>query len=126
MFEIIFYEDKRENSEVEDYIRKLHSEKDTSKDISIKFNKIIEYLGYLEKDGLRIGEPFIKHVEGEIWELRPIKDRFMLAYVKDNRFILLTHFVKQTQKTPPKEIRKAKAKLTEFLERSQKNYEEYR
>jgi phage-related protein len=38
-------------------------------------------------------------------------------YWKDNKFVLLHHFVKKTQKTPPREIEKARAELKDFLER---------
>lgn len=41
-------------------------------------------------------------------ELRPDKHRVMFFQVKNGRFILLSHFRKDTQKTPLKEIRKAK------------------
>ena len=46
-----------------------------------------------------IGEPFIKHLEGDIWELRPLRDRILFAAWLDDGFILLHHFVKKTQKT---------------------------
>jgi len=33
----------------------------------------------LKNRGTMIGEPFIKHLEGEIWELRPLRDRILFA-----------------------------------------------
>ena len=42
------------------------------------------------------------------WELRPLRDRILFAYVKDNTFLLLTYFIKKTQKTPAREIERAK------------------
>ncbi len=42
----------------------------------------------LEELGTRVGEPVTKHLDGEIWELRPLKNRFLYAYYKDNKFII--------------------------------------
>ncbi len=36
-------------------------------------------------------------------------------------FILLSHFIKKTQKTPKREIEKAKRLMNDYLERSKKN-----
>ena len=56
------------------------------------------YLDILEEMGTRVGEPVTKHLDGEIWELRPLKNRFLYAYYKDNKFIILHHFVKKHRK----------------------------
>ena len=57
-------------------------------------------------------------IEDDIWELRPMRDRILFAYWKDNKFLLLHHFVKKTQKTPQREIDQAKRNMADFLERS--------
>ena len=37
-----------------------------------------------------IGEPFIKHLEGEIWELRPLRDRILFAaWLDDSLFCFI-------------------------------------
>lgn len=41
----------------------------------------------------------------------------IVAYFKENRFVILHHFVKKTKKTPKKEIERAKKNLCDFLER---------
>lgn len=43
---------------------------------------------------------------------------YIFFYWKDNKFILLHHFVKKTQKTPQREIEQAAKNLKDFLERS--------
>lgn len=65
---------------------------------------------------LQIG--YVKHLDGEIWELRPIRDRILFAGVVGGRYVLLHQFMKQTQKTPTREIEKAKRELADFRERS--------
>lgn len=119
MYEIVFYEDKNGKSEIVDYIKDLNAKVATSKECRINFNKIVAYLDMLEELGTRVGEPVTKHLDGEIWELRPLKNRFLYAYYKDNRFVILHHFVKKTQKTPKHEIEQAKRNLKDYLERNE-------
>ena len=115
MYEIEFYEDKDGKSEIADFIKTLNVKAATSKECRINFNKIVAYMDMLEELGTRIGEPVTKHLDGEIWELRPLKNRFLYAYYKDNKFIILHHFIKKTQKTPKREIEHAKRNLQDYL-----------
>lgn len=114
MYEIIFYRNKKGNSEIEEYIEFLANNRDRSKDCKIKFVKIITYLDLLSEKGLQLGQPYIKHLKDNIWELRPLKDRILFAYLEKNKFILLHYFMKQTQKTPANEIEKAERNLKEY------------
>ena len=36
----------------------------------------------LIENGLALGIPYVKHLEGEIWELRPLRNRFCLPTLK--------------------------------------------
>lgn len=120
MYNVIFYEDRRGRSEVKEYLTKLHKKKD--KESKIKLSKITAYLNMLTKRGCDIGEPYIKHLEDEIWELRPLRDKILFAYFDNNEFILLSVFMKKTQKTPKSEIQKAKRNLKNYMDR-RKEYE---
>ena len=119
MYDIEIYESKNGISEVKEYIKKLQNQR--SKNAKIKFRKIIAYIRLLKENGLNLGEPYIKRIDADIWELRPIRDRILFAYYSNNKFILLTVFMKQTQKTPRKEIDKAKRYLDDYISRSDKN-----
>lgn len=118
MYEIEFYEDRNGRSEIVNFIRELNDKAATSKESRINFNKVVAYLDMLEELGTRVGEPVTKHLDGEIWELRPLRNRLLYAYYKDNIFIILHHFVKKTQKTPKREIEQAKRNLQDHLERN--------
>ena len=111
MYQIVFYKDEKGISEVEEYIKELRTKKENNKDNRIKYEKIDIYLNLLTKYGLKLGEPYIKHLEKELWELRPLKDRIILANLEKNRIILLTHFIKNTRKTPRREIKRAERLL---------------
>ena len=115
MYEIIFYKDRRGKEPALDYINWLARR--TDKDSRIKLHKIQEYINVLRAYGTQAGEPYLKHLDGDIWELRPIRGRVLFAAWTDDGFILLHHFVKKTQKTPPQEIEQAKRELEDFKER---------
>ena len=119
MHEIIFYHDKNGYKPVNAYIDELSAKKD--KDSRIKYNKILEYIRILKEYGNTIGEPYMKHLDGDIWELRPLRDRIFFAAWIDDAFILLHHFMKKTQKTPKAEIEKAKRELKDFKRRELNN-----
>ena len=115
MHTIYFYKDKNGNESVLDYMRELAGKK--SKDSRIKLNKLNDYIELLSQHGTRTGESYIKHLEDEIWELRPLRDRILFVAWLDGSFVLLHHFVKKTQKTPRREIEKAKRELKDIKER---------
>ena len=119
MFDIIFYDDKDGHSEVEEFIKDLRERSLTNKDARINFNKVVAYLDILEEMGTRVGEPVTKHLDGEIWELRPLSNRILYAFYKDETFLLLHHFRKKSQKTPSSEIEKAKRELEDYRRRHQ-------
>ena len=65
-------------------------------------------------------EPYAKHLSGKLWELR-LKGRDGIArsiYVtaSGQRVIVLRTFVKKTQKTPPRELEIAAARMKEIRE----------
>ena len=115
MHKIYFYKDKRGNCPVEEYFDVLINKKD--KDSRIKLNKIRDYIKALSEYGTSIGEPYIKHLDGEIWELRPIRDRILFAAWYNGSYILLHSFTKKTQKTPKREIEQAKREFEDIKER---------
>lgn len=120
MYNIYFYKDKNGNEPVAEYIMGLSDKKD--KDSRIKLNKIRDYIKVLSEYGIKAGEPYLKHLDGDIWELRPLRDRILFVGWKNGSFVLLHQFMKKNQKTPKREIEKAKRELSDLIERGM-NYE---
>ena len=118
MFEIQFYKDTNGKSEIIDYLDELKIKAQTSKDAKINREKILTYLMALAEYGTRIGNPIVKHIDGSIWELRPLRNRIFFFYWKDSKFVLIHYYIKKSQKTPTKEIDKARKNLKDFLERN--------
>lgn len=108
MHNVYFYSDKNGNEPVAEYIAKLARK--NNKDSRIKLNKIRDYISILSEHGTQAGEPFIKHLDGEIWELRPLRDRILFVAWVNGSYVLLHQFMKKTQKTPAREIKKSEAR----------------
>lgn len=78
-YDVVFYEDDNGCQPVVEYMRLLQGE--NSKDARIKLTKIRDYVKLLKMNGPRLVEPYSKHLEGEIYELRPASNR--IYYMRD-------------------------------------------
>ncbi|MBQ6646617.1 MAG: type II toxin-antitoxin system RelE/ParE family toxin [Clostridia bacterium] len=119
MHRIILYSDSHGREPVTEYIEEL--EKQKTKDSRIRLTKIRAYIQALAINGLPLTVNLCKHIDGEIWELRPTKDRILFAGWVEGAFVLLHSFEKQTQKTPKQEIERAKREFEDFKERWKEN-----
>ncbi len=115
MHKVRFYQDRNGKEPVFDYLKELACKKD--KDSRIKLSKINDYIEALSVYGTQIGEPYIKHLDGAIWELRPLRDRIFFVAWHNGDYVLLHVFMKKTQKTPKREIEKAKRELADMIDR---------
>lgn len=116
MYSVKFYKDKDGNEPVKEFLRELGEK--TDKNSRVNFNKIRDYIKVLGMYGTRAGEPFVKHLSGDIWELRPLRNRILFFGYDGRQFILLSHFIKKTQKTPQREIEAAEKLMKDYIERS--------
>ncbi len=117
MHEIIFYKNTKGRQPVLEYMQELSE--NTGKDSRIKLNKVNDYIQALSVYGTEeLSENYVKHLDGDIWELRPLRDRILFAGVVDGKYVLLHQFMKKTKKTSAREIKKAKNELKDFKERS--------
>lgn len=117
MYEVIFYKDKNGKEPIKEYLFVLKKQAKTSKHAQIHIEKILIYIKALQDYGIKIGSPTIKHIDNKLWELRPLSNRIFFFYWQNNTFVLLHHFIKKSQKTPKREINKAKQNLKTFLDR---------
>ena len=118
MYKVIFYRKSNGETPVLDYMRSLNA--GGGKDNWVQYNKIAQYIKVLEEKGTLAGEPFMKRLDGAIWELRPLRNRILFVAIAGGKFVLLHSFIKRTEKTPKREIEQAKQELKDYLERSVK------
>ena len=115
MYEVIFYTDVHGVSPVKELILDLDARAPSNKDARVQLKQIYFQLNLLEEIGTYSSEDITKHLQEGIWELRPGKNRILFALWKENKFIVLSHFRKKGQKTPVKEIEKAKRNLEDWI-----------
>ena len=117
MYNIIFYSTADGTSELRDFLINLRKKSLTNKDARIQHKQIAQYIQLLEDHGTYLGENITKHIEEDIWELRPGNNRVLFFFHKDDTYVLLHLFRKRTQKTPRSEIEKAKRERNDWLTR---------
>ena len=105
-YKVKFYQDNKGNIPVIEYLEKVGKREKA---------KILKYIEFLRMNNGYLDEPYSKHIKGKIRELRvdfsKNKHRiFYFTFIKKT-IILLHAFLKKTQKTPIKEIKKAKIHL---------------
>lgn len=118
MYTVEFYEDKNGISEVRNYFVKLTEDAKTNKNARINKSKIFSCVKALEEFGTRVGKPIVKHIDGDLWELRPLNNRIFFFYWKDNKFVLVHYYLKKSKKAPKKEIKKAVHNMKDWIERN--------
>ena len=115
MFEIIYHKLANGDKPVKLFIDKLDSKLKVKMMFSVK---LLKELGY------KLREPYSKHLEDGIFELR-VKagnniSRVLYFFYVGNKIILTHGFIKKTQKTPREEIERAKAYRKEFYKQEGK------
>ena len=117
-FEVIFFKKKDGTFPAEEFINSLDNKIST---------KIYRTLEMLEKNGPELREPYSKHLEEGIFEIRirlATDLARILYFFYIGKKIVATHgFTKKTRKTPPDEIEKAKACRKEFLDKEARKNE---
>ncbi len=110
-WEIDFYEDEKGNTPVQDFILSLPAK---------EMAKATWIIDLLEKTGINLGQPYVKHIEGQLWELRPQQNR-ILYFLYDKIFVILHGFKKKTDKLPLREKEIAIKRMKDYIERREKD-----
>lgn len=76
--------------------------------------KIARYVQLLGQFGLDLGAPYVRHVQGKLWELRPDAYRALYFATAGRRFVVVRAFRKTTQQTPPREIGTGERRMNEY------------
>lgn len=120
MYNIEFYEKSDGTSELWYFMEDLRQRAQTNKDARIQLKQIRLYIQLLADNGTHLPSNITKHIENDIWELRPGNNRILYFYFDNKKFVLLHQFRKKTQKTPKSEIEKAAREVADYKERNEK------
>ena len=119
MYNVQFYETQDGKSQIWEFLEDLRIKAATSKDARIQHKQASLYIELLQQNGTHLNENITKHLEDGIWELRPGNNRVFYFFFQDSTFVLLHQFRKKTQKTPKREIEKAKRERDDYLFRKE-------
>ena len=90
MYRIEFYENANCESELWNFLEKLRKQSKTNKDARIQYKQIIFYIELLQNNGTKLNENITKHLDEDIWELRPGNNRIFISLLK---MILLSYCI---------------------------------
>lgn len=114
-FTVIAYEKENGEVPVEDFLNSL--------DVKMRA-KMFGMIGLLQEKGNQLREPYSKHLDDGIFELRckvgSNITRVLYFFYYEGQMILTNGFVKKTQKTPLGEIELAKQRRSDYIERMNK------
>lgn len=114
-YSVEYYEKEDGSKPAEEFI--------LSQDVKMRA-KIFAMLELLEEKGPALREPYSKHLDDGIFEIRAKQGsditRVLYFFVIGKKAILTNGFVKKTAKTPPSEIKKAKLYRDDHLRRKEK------
>ena len=117
-FEAEFYEKSNGDIPVEEFLCNLN--------VKLRV-KMVGLISILEEKGNLLREPYSKHLEDGIFELRGKVGtdivRVLYFFYYEGKIVFTNGFVKKTQKTPKNEIEIARKYRNEFLNREGKWYD---
>lgn len=116
IFQLIVYEKINGEVPVEEFLDSIDSKMRA---------KIYGLMEILQEKGNMLREPYSKHLDDGIYELRckigSNITRVLYFFYYDGKIVMTNGFVKKTQKTPKKEIKLAKERRKDFIERMMRN-----
>lgn len=119
MYGIEFYETEDGKCPIWDFLEALRLKAPTNKDARIQHKQASLYIELLQQNGTHMNAEITKHLDDGIWELRPGNNRVSYFFYQNNTYVLLHQFRKKSQKTPKREIEKAKTERNDYLRRKE-------
>mgnify|MGYP002555820832 FL=1 len=119
MYEIEFYETEDGKCPIWDFLEALPLKAPTNKDARIQHKQASLYIELLQQNGTHMNAEITKHLDDGIWELRPGNNRVFYFFYQNDTYVLLHQFRKKSQKTPKREIEKAKTERNDYLRRKE-------
>ena len=118
MFAIEFYEDVHGYCEIHEFLSGLREAAPSNSNARIQHNQAMHCIGLLREVGSqKLPENIAKYIDDGIWELRPGNNRIFYFYYGNGTYILLHHYLKKSQKAPPRELKRAKREMDDYIAR---------
>ncbi len=112
MFQLLFYETEDGKQPVLEFLGSLDNRMAA---------KLIGLMEILEEKGPELRMPYSRHLDDGIFELRCVFGnnitRTLFFFYVGKKIVVTNGFIKKTQKTPAKEIKLAKTRRSDWIER---------
>lgn len=112
MWEVEYYETRKGERPTQEFIDNLDTRSKA---------KIARTIDLLERFGIDLGMPHVKHIKEELWEvrIRVGTNQYRIIYFLfiGKVFILLHGFAKKSGRIPERELRIARSRRDDFLSR---------
>ena len=79
--------------------------------------RIVRTIGLLEEFGLSLSGSYVKHIRGEIWELRATRFRVLYFTFTGRKLVMLRAFMKKSRTTPKSEIAIPERRMNDYTSR---------
>ena len=109
-FDIRFFQTASGRVPVQEYLDTLAT---TNKDSYIT---VLTYIKMLAKQGSMLGFPYVRKMQGNVWELRPKSERVLYCCIEGNTIYLLHAFSKKSNKTPANELKTALQRYKQLIQ----------
>ena len=96
-YKIIFYEKENHETPTLDFLEALRIKAQKSKNARIQYKQAVLYIELLKKNGTFLPDNITKHIEENIWELRPGNNRIFYFFHEQETFRTTTYFHEKKQ-----------------------------
>ena len=111
MYEIEFYEKTNGECNVWDFLENLRMKAATNKDARIQYKQVTFYIELLKQNGSTLSENIMKHIEDDIWELRPGDNRvFYFSMMKTENLYCFISSKRKHKRHPNVKLKEQKRK----------------
>ena len=108
-WKVEFYQDIKGNRPVEDFMETLPASKKA---------RALRLIEVLKDFGIKLGKPYVKHIDGKLWEFRPGSERVFYFLYTGRKFVLVHAITKKSKKTPKQAIKISKKRMQDYEQRS--------
>ena len=113
MYEIEFYEKENGESDVWNFLEELREKSNSSKDSRIQYKQLMLHIQLLQNNGTRLPNNITKHIEEDIWELRPGNNR--VFYFTAVMTLLYCCIISERKRKKRQSVRLKKQSLSEMI-----------
>ena len=112
MYEIEFYEKKTVNLTSGIFLKNCEKNRKKARTQESNITQLMLHIQLLQNNGTRLPNNITKHIEEDIWELRPGNNRVFYFYYCNDTFVLLHHSERKHKRHRSVKLKKQNQNVT--------------